>query len=70
MSKEFITSKEAADYLGVTLPYLYKMVHLKKIPYYKPRGKMIYFSVAELDQQIGSSRVATDEEIIINSLKK
>ena len=50
-----LTFKEACAYLGYAPSYLYKLTYRKIIPYYKPTGKMIFFSKNELDQWIYSS---------------
>lgn len=62
-TKKFLTSVEAAQMLGVKMNYLYKLTHLKKIPYYSPGGKKILFKESELNAFIEKSRVATDEEL-------
>lgn len=63
IEKEFLTTKEAAAYLGMALSYLYKMTSKKSIPFYTPTGKKIYFKKSELDDWMNSSRVATNDEI-------
>lgn len=63
MTKNFIQLKEAAEYLGITESYMYKLVHFRKVPYYKPNGKKIFFNVEELDTWIAAGRVATSEEL-------
>ena len=63
IEKEFLTTKEAAAYLGMALSYLYKMTAKKSIPFYTPTGKKIYFKKSELDDWMNSSRVATNDEI-------
>ena len=62
-TKEVLTSDEAASYMGVSKTYLYKLTMGKKIPHYKPMGKMVYFNRQELEQWLQANRVATDEEI-------
>lgn len=62
-TKEVLTSEEAANYMGVSKSYLYKLTMEKKIPHYKPMGKMVYFNRQELEQWLQANRVATDVEI-------
>ena len=62
-TKEVLTSDEAASYMGVSKSYLYKLTMEKKIPHYKPMGKMVYFNRQELEQWLQANRVATDEEL-------
>lgn len=47
-----LTFKEACAYLGYAPSYLYKLTYRKVIPYYKPTGKMIFFSKSELDEWV------------------
>ena len=62
-TKEVLTTDEAASYMGVSKAYLYKLTMGKKIPHYKPMGKMVYFNRQELEQWLQANRVATDVEI-------
>lgn len=62
-TKEVLTSEEAAKYMGISKSYLYKLTMRQEIPYYKPKGKMVYFNRRELEQWLQSNRVSTDEEI-------
>ncbi len=48
MSKEILTTSEAAMYLGFKIGYLYKLTSESKIPFYKPNGGCIYFCKQEL----------------------
>ena len=63
MEKKFVTAKDAAEMLGITMGYLYKLTHLKKIPYYSPGGKKMFFKESELNEWIERSRVSTNEEL-------
>ena len=74
IQKEFLTIKETANYLGITKSYLYKLTSTKKIPYYKPFGKLCLFDRKELEKWLHKNRIATDEELnqkaLIYNLKK
>jgi len=59
-----MTTKEAAEYLGLKIGYLYKMTSRHEIPYYSPGGKRMYFKQAELDKWIEKSRISSNEEIM------
>lgn len=61
--KEVLTTEEAAAYMGMRKSYLYKLTMNKKIPHYKPLGKVCYFQRKELEAWLLSNRVATDEEL-------
>ena len=58
-----LTPTEAAEYLGIKLSYLYKLMMRRVIPYYKPGGKLCHFDPEDLAKWQRSVRVATDEEI-------
>ena len=48
-TKKILCSKEAAEYLGVSTSFLYKLTSGGRITFYKPSGKLIYFRVEDLD---------------------
>lgn len=54
---------EAAAYLNIKKSYLYKLTHLKILPFFKPNGKKIYFSKSELDKWIMRNPVKSQEQI-------
>lgn len=45
---------QAAQYLGFSHSYLYKLTSRKIIPCHRPTGKMLFFSKNELDEWIFS----------------
>lgn len=47
-----LTIAEAAEYLGLSTSYLYKLTAKNLIPHHKPTGKVIFFSKYELDEWI------------------
>ena len=49
MEKTIISSAEAAELTGYKKSYLYKLVHQKKIPHYKPMGGRVFFKREELE---------------------
>jgi excisionase family DNA binding protein len=55
---------EASVYLGYSKAYLYKLIHEKKIPYYKPEGGRVFFKQAELEQFIFRGRKSADYELV------
>ncbi len=61
-SKEVLTSREAARYLGISQSYLYKLTMRQQIPHYKPMGKMCYFNRHELEGWLQSNRIGTAAE--------
>lgn len=62
-AKEMITLDETARYMGVSRSFLYKLTMGRKIPHYKPNGKLIYFNRKEVEEWLQQNRVATDGEL-------
>ena len=54
--QEFITSKQACEFLGIKQPTLYKLTSNRAISFYKPNGKMMYFDKNDLQEYIASHR--------------
>ena len=54
---DFRSTTEACQYMGIAESYLYKLTSAKKIPHYKPNGRMIYFNKQELDQWLLSNPI-------------
>lgn len=62
-AKDALTMDDAAAYTGLSKGYLYRLVHLKKIPYYKSEGgKQTYFAKRELCDWLLKHRVQTVSE--------
>lgn len=63
-SKPFLTSVEAAEYLGIALITLRTYCCKRFIPYYKTRRK-VYFKLEDLDNYVmnNANRVLSTEEI-------
>lgn len=55
--KTVLSTTEACQYMGIAESYLYKLTSGKKIPHYKPNGRMIYFDKHELDQWLLSNPI-------------
>jgi excisionase family DNA binding protein len=60
--KVALTVEEAAAFLGLKKNYLYKLVHLRKIPCYKPMGGRVFFRPAELEAFLFRNRQGADYE--------
>jgi len=58
-----LTLNEAAQYLDISKSYLYKLTSTNKIPHWKPQGKRVYFTKAELDAWILRNPVKTTTDI-------
>ena len=59
--KEVLTTAEASAYLGLSESFLYKLTSSKRIPHYKPNGKLVYFNRRELCEWAMKNQVQTAE---------
>ena len=57
-----LTIEEAVQFTGLSRHYLYKLVHLRRIPYYKPLKGRLYFKPGELEAFLFRNRQAADYE--------
>lgn len=63
-AKQALTMSDASQLTGLSKSTLYKMVCLKKIPYYKSQGgKFTYFDRNELNKWMLNVRMSTRDEI-------
>ena len=58
--KGTLNFKEAREYLNLSNSQLYKLTRNGDIPYYKPTGKLIYFSKQELDEWMCQNHLETN----------
>lgn len=61
--KSVLTFHEACRYCGTSASSMYKHTSAKKIPFYKPEGKLIYFKREDLDAWMLRNRNASIEEL-------
>ncbi len=61
--KHILSISEAAEFLGLSMSYMYKLTHWNKLPYYKPSGKIIYFKKTDLEEWMLQNRSKTQVEI-------
>jgi excisionase family DNA binding protein len=58
-----LSIEEAAGFTGLSKAYLYKLVHLGKVPCYKPTGGRVFFKQSELEEFIFQGRQSADYEL-------
>ena len=66
---EFLTIHQAAQMMGITVNGVYRLTHMKKIAYYRPTGKRVYFKKADIENYLSQNRVKTETEIVSEFLK-
>ena len=47
--KAVLSVEDAAAFTGFSKYYLYKLIHQRKIPHYKPMGGRVFFRLSELE---------------------
>ena len=60
---EVLNFEQACQFLNVSRSYLYKLTSTRSVPHFKPRGKQVYFSKAELTEWLKQNPVKTSSEI-------
>ncbi|GHT83308.1 hypothetical protein FACS1894137_04060 [Spirochaetia bacterium] len=58
-----LTIDDAAQFTGLKRSYLYKLIHLGKVPCYKPTGGRVFFKQDELEAFIFRGKRSADYEI-------
>lgn len=66
-AKNVLTLDDVAALTGLSRNHLYNLTHRKEIPYYRPRGKQIYFDRTEVEAWMKQNRVNTREEAESNA---
>lgn len=61
--KDVLTLKEVAIFTGISEGYIYQLTHRKKIPFYKPRSKMLYFKREEIEEWLLQNKHLASYEI-------
>jgi excisionase family DNA binding protein len=67
-----LVMKDAIEMTGYSRSYLYKLMHLGKIPYHKPLGGKVFFKKSELmdfvyrGKKSASYEVSTAADAILN----
>lgn len=58
-----LTVEQAAEYMGFSKAYIYKLCHLNKLPHFKPEGGKILFSLDDLKAFCFRNRQAAEYEL-------
>ncbi|MDR0476042.1 MAG: helix-turn-helix domain-containing protein [Treponema sp.] len=61
--KKLLTVDDAVKFLDLKKNYIYKLIHLKKIPCYKPLNGRVYFKPDELEAFIFRNKQAAEYEV-------
>lgn len=66
-AKNVLTLDDVVLLTGISKNHLYNLTCRKEIPYYRPRGKQIYFDRAEVEAWMKQNRVNTRHEAESNA---
>lgn len=61
--KEMLSFNEASAFAGISKSYLYKLTSSRRIPHYKPTGKLIFFNRRELQDWLQKNKISSIDEI-------
>lgn len=59
---QFLSVKETAKFLNLSVPTIYSKVSRRELPYIK-RGKRLYFSMKDLETYLKEGRIKTVDEL-------
>lgn len=59
----FVDAARAAQFLGISKNFLYKLTCSNRVPFYRLAGKHVCFDLSELNQMVREHRVPTDAEL-------
>lgn len=62
-AKDMLDMNDVCLLTGLSKSHLYKLTHSRKIPYYKPHGKHVYFDRSEIKEWMKQNRMYTTDEI-------
>lgn len=61
-AKNVLTINDAALLTGLSVSHLYKLTSARKVPFFKPNPKLLYFKRKELEEWMMQNRVSTKAE--------
>ena len=61
--KKYINIKQAADYLNMSVRYIYTLVQKRQIRAYRPSGKILLFNIDELDAWVVKSAIKVEGSV-------
>lgn len=67
--KSFIDSKEASEFLGISISTVYKYTFYNIVPHYKT-GKKLYFKKEELENWLNQRKIKSNDELAKEIEKK
>jgi excisionase family DNA binding protein len=68
LRKEIINLEEAAQLLGVSKSTVYKYIGSRKLPFFRPSGKIIFLKKEYIYDFITANKYASREELVSGTL--
>lgn len=62
-AKNFLNVDDVCNYTGLSKAIIYRKMKEKALPYSKPGGKTAFFKKSDIDEWLGSNRVASASEL-------
>lgn len=62
-SKEILSFREAAKYMGLSESFLYKLSSTRKIAHSKPNNKLIFFKKKDLDSWLLQNPIQSAKQV-------
>lgn len=66
-AKPILTVDDLINYSGYSRSYIYKLVHRKEIPFYKPGGKNLFFKREEINDWLLQNKTKSESEIEVEA---
>lgn len=63
LSKPILNFQEFCAFCGISESHGYKLTSNRKVPHFKPGGKMVYFRRLEVEEWLLKNPVKTDEQL-------
>ncbi|SCY00667.1 transcriptional regulator, AlpA family [Nonlabens sp. Hel1_33_55] len=62
-NKAVLTADEVSLFTGLSKKYIYTLTSKKQIPFYKPLGKVLYFSKKEVEEWMLTNGVKSSQQL-------
>lgn len=62
-AKNYLNVDDMCNYTGLSKAIIYRKMKEKALPFSKPSGKMAFFKKSDVDEWLGSNRIASASEL-------
>ena len=64
MTKDYLSVEDVQEITGFSKSYIYKLTSSRALGFFKPFGKKVYFSKAEIEAKFKTNRISSKNEIL------